>query len=153
MYIFSSSFRTWRYMKKIQTYFFWMKSRALRQAHLEKLKKLFSNLEGGKSGFITFKMLEETWPQVCIYLMIYIYVYFLFVWPGWIYLIFFKICVKLSEFRKRITCFFFTRPICSVSTCFTSFSKDNDGLETNPQGFNQVLGEDVWSSFSGRNKN
>lgn len=56
-----------------------MKSRALRQAHLEKLKKLFSNLEGGKSGFITFKMLEETWPQVCIYLMIYIYVYFLFV--------------------------------------------------------------------------
>ena len=30
-----------------------------KKAHLEKLKKLFSNLEGGKSGFITFKMLEE----------------------------------------------------------------------------------------------
>jgi len=30
-----------------------------KKAHLEKLKNLFSNLEGGKSGFITFKMLEE----------------------------------------------------------------------------------------------
>ena len=59
-------------------------------------------------------------------------------------MIFFKICVKLSEFRKRITCFFFSLVQFVPFRRVSRVEKDNDGLETNHEGqkrniiFNQV---------------
>ena len=88
-----------------------MKSSALGQAHLEKLKKLFSNLEGGKSGFITFKMLEETWPQVFyIFNDLYLRILFLCLTRMNKFDLFFLRFVSScrNSVSMDITCFFFS---------------------------------------------